>query len=54
MDLWAEENPQCHVYGVERLRVGDTGSFLFVPPSHVQSIAYMLAEKTADSVKNEN
>lgn len=51
-DATAVVDPQCRVYGVERLRVVDTGSFPFVPPVHAQSTAYMLAEKIADDVKN--
>lgn len=53
-DATAVVDPQCRVYGVERLRVVDTGSFPFVPPGHAQSTAYMLAEKIADDIKNGN
>jgi choline dehydrogenase len=53
-DATAVVDPQCCMYGVERLRVVDTGSFPFVPPGYAQSTAYMLAEKIADDIKNRN
>ncbi|KAJ0109534.1 hypothetical protein J7T55_014096 [Diaporthe amygdali] len=53
-DAMAVVDPQCRVYGVQGLRVVDTGSFPFVPPGHAQSTAYMLAEKIADDIKNGN
>lgn len=53
-DPTAVVDPQCRVYGVQGLRVVDTGSFPFVPPGHAQSTAYMLAEKIADDIKNGN
>lgn len=51
-DTTAVVDSQCRVYGVQGLRVVDTGSFPFVPPGHAQSTAYMLAEKIADDIKN--
>lgn len=53
-DPTAVVDPQCRVYGVQGLRVVDTGSFPFVPPGHAQSTAYMLAEKIADEIKSGN
>lgn len=53
-DPTAVVDPQCRLYGIQGLRVVDTGSFPFVPPGHAQSTAYMLAEKIADDIKNGN
>ncbi|KAL4882673.1 putative choline dehydrogenase [Aspergillus karnatakaensis] len=43
---------QGRVFGTERLRVVDSSSFPFIPPSLPQSIIYMLAEKIADDIKS--
>ncbi|KAL5341119.1 putative choline dehydrogenase [Aspergillus crustosus] len=40
------------VFGTERLRVADSSSFPFIPPSLPQSVVYMLAEKIADDIKS--
>ncbi|KAH8692040.1 putative GMC oxidoreductase [Talaromyces proteolyticus] len=44
-DTLAVIDPQCQVYGVTGLRVVDSSSFPFIPPSHIQATVYALAEK---------
>ncbi|KAL4931702.1 GMC family oxidoreductase [Aspergillus undulatus] len=51
-DELAVVDSQGRVFGTERLRVADSSSFPFLPPSLPQSIIYMLAEKIADDIKS--
>ncbi|KAL4868705.1 hypothetical protein BDV12DRAFT_95321 [Aspergillus spectabilis] len=51
-DERAVVDSQGRVFGTERLRVADSSSFPFIPPSLPQSIVYMLAEKIADDIKS--
>ncbi|KUL89374.1 hypothetical protein ZTR_04464 [Talaromyces verruculosus] len=43
-------DPQCQVYGVTGLRVVDSSSFSFIPPSHIQATVYALAEKISSDI----
>jgi choline dehydrogenase-like flavoprotein len=54
-DTWAVVDPQCQVYGVTGLRVVDSSSFPFIPPSHIQatvcaffifSFCYLISDST--------
>ncbi|KAI9656211.1 MAG: hypothetical protein M1821_004874 [Bathelium mastoideum] len=40
------------VFGLKGLRVIDASSFPLLPPGHIQSTVYMLAEKLADDIKS--
>ncbi|KAL4768503.1 putative choline dehydrogenase [Aspergillus nidulans var. acristatus] len=51
-DELAVVDSQGRVIGTQRLRVADSSSFPFLPPSLPQSIVYMLAEKIADDIKS--
>lgn len=51
-DPLAVLDTQARVYGVQGLRVVDLGSVPLLLPGHSQSVAYMLAEKIADDIKN--
>ncbi|KAL9096237.1 MAG: hypothetical protein Q9165_001760 [Trypethelium subeluteriae] len=46
-------NSHAKVVGVKGLRVVDASSFPNSPPGHIQSTVYMLAEKIADTIKEE-
>ncbi|KIV85530.1 hypothetical protein PV11_01215 [Exophiala sideris] len=51
LDLGGVVNEVLMVYGTNNLRVVDTGIFPMVPGSHLQAVAYGVAEKAADIIK---
>ncbi|KAI1810351.1 hypothetical protein GGS20DRAFT_567950 [Poronia punctata] len=53
-DPMAVLDSKARVRGVTGLRVVDASSFPFLPPGHPQSSVYMLAEKIAEDIINDN
>ncbi|KAL4949246.1 hypothetical protein BDW69DRAFT_198245 [Aspergillus filifer] len=51
-DPMAVVDSSGRVFGVSRLRVADSSSLPFLPPGHLQSTCYMLGEKIADDILN--
>lgn len=49
-DSMAVVDSGARVFGVEKLRVVDASSFPLLPPGHLQSTIYALAEKIADDI----
>lgn len=50
-DLGGVVDGDLRVYGTSNLRVVDTGIYPMVPGSHLQAVAYGVAEKAADLIK---
>lgn len=53
-DPMAVVDSNARVFGVQGLRVVDASIFPFLPPGHLQSTVYALAEKIADDILNGN
>ncbi|KAF1812895.1 putative glucose-methanol-choline oxidoreductase [Eremomyces bilateralis CBS 781.70] len=53
-DKMAVVDTKARVFGVKNLRVVDASAFPFLPPGHPQSVCYMLAEKIAEDIKNDD
>uniref|UniRef100_A0A336K688 CSON015437 protein n=1 Tax=Culicoides sonorensis TaxID=179676 RepID=A0A336K688_CULSO len=47
-------NHELKVHGIEGLRVVDASIFPKIPASHTNSIVFMVGEKAADMIKNQN
>lgn len=44
---------KARVIGIKGVRVVDAAALPFLPPSHIQSAIYALAEKIAEEIVNE-